>query len=297
MTRNRSTILTIACAVALALATSRVQSASISISTATTNNSSVTATAITVTQSNGNSSGGAGIQSLNVINPGTSAILAPGATVSASTQYIANIAADRDQIGNQTATGQVSVNYTDSFTITPDIATATYNVIITSSLLGALTGNNDSAGNSSTGAVSITNVAGSLGGTPNPNLALAVAGSGAKPASGTSSATISGSNLLSLGPFTGTQTLQLTFTWTMSATSNGGAALQTGPEEAVRLGAAGQLAFATADDYPGVGSRTQALDGHFVSIVATVVSVPEPSTIGLAAIAGLALIGFRRRMS
>ena len=99
---------------------------------------------------------------------------------------------------------------------------------------------------------------------------------------------ISGAGNITLGPFSGTQSFQLTFTWTMSASSTGGP-LSGGPEEAVRLGAAGQLGFATADDYPGVGSRTQANDGQIVNFSAFVLSVPEPSGMVLAA---LGAIGF-----
>ena len=54
----------------------------------------------------------------------------------------------------------------------------------------------------------------------------------------------------------------------------------------------------TADDYPGVGSRTQANDGHFVNIATTITAVvPEPGTAMLLSLglAGLAKFGARKR--
>ena len=47
---------------------------------------------------------------------------------------------------------------------------------------------------------------------------------------------------------------------------------------------AGDVKSTTADDYPGVGSRTQSDDGHFVDVKATIISVPEPETGGLLAL-------------
>jgi PEP-CTERM motif len=276
---------------ALISGASRVDAALISITTATSNSSSITATAIS-----GNNGAG-GVQTLNVTNSGTSATLVPGATVTASTDYIANIAADRDSAGSGTkASGTISVNYTDTFTVTPDIPTATYTLLINTMVLGALTGNNDSAASASSGTVSTTDIAGSLNGMPDPGLGLSVAASGSKPSSGTTSAQFTGSSSLPLGPFTGTQIFQLNFTFTLAASSTSGL-LAGGPEEAVRLGGAGQLSFSTADDYPGVGSRTQANDGDFVTITATVATAPEPGTFVLAALAGcgFSLIAWRRR--
>lgn len=90
------------------------------------------------------------------------------------------------------------------------------------------------------------------------------------------------------------QNLSVRFTWNMSATSPQGLIIG-GDETSVRLGGSGPLGGASADEYPGVGGRNQALDGHFVNITATMVSVPEPSTVLMAGMAGLGLVVCGRR--
>ncbi|MBX3026564.1 hypothetical protein KF840_16790 [bacterium] len=61
---------------------------------------------------------------------------------------------------------------------------------------------------------------------------------------------------------------QLNFSWTTSCNSPGGGALVGGDECAVRAGLPATISGQTAGDYPGAGSlsRTQANDGHFVSV-------------------------------
>jgi hypothetical protein len=65
------------------------------------------------------------------------------------------------------------------------------------------------------------------------------------------------------------------------------------------MGTAGIITTTTADDYPGLGSRTTSQatctvltscgDGHKVGVKATVIAAPEPHTAGLLAFGTLAL--------
>src|SRR5690606_19717097 len=59
----------------------------------------------------------------------------------------------------------------------------------------------------------------------------------------------------------------LTFSWTGGCSSQDSSIFSTGGDEcAVRMGIAAAYSGETAGDYPGVGSRVQANDGHFVTV-------------------------------
>jgi len=78
---------------------------------------------------------------------------------------------------------------------------------------------------------------------------------------------------------TGPQSLQLRFQYQLLVRSEGS-------EASIRFGIPGTLAGMTADDYPGVGNRDPADDGHFVTI--TVVGGPTPvPTVGPAGVVAL----------
>lgn len=252
------------------------------------------------TLSGGGSGDRAQNNTLTTTNSGTSTPDALLATVVAGTRFTANVAADRgSSTSGGTATASLAVNYTVNFSVTPDVLhpLVQYTVTIDTSILGAATALDDASGTGGSGNANITNVAGFLGVNPNANLSLANAASqgGTSSTSGVQSQT-SGSNQLVLGPFTGVQNLSVRFTWNMSASSPQGFVIG-GDETSVRLGGSGPLGGASADEYPGIGGRNQANDGHFVNITATMVSVPEPSTMIMAGMAGLGLVVCGRRRS
>jgi hypothetical protein len=250
-----------------------------------------------VTLTGGGSGDRAQAHSVSATNPGTFVADALNATVNAASRYIGNVAADRGSaFSGGTANATLNVNYTVNFQITPDNLDAfhTYTVAIGTNMLGAATQLDDASGVSNGGTATITNVSGFLGVNPNAGLNLASAASQGGTSSTSGAATqFSANNLLNLGPFSGVQNLSVRFTWAMTATSP--QAVNGGDETSVRLGASGPLGGASADSYPGVGNRTQANDGHFVNIAATMVTVPEPSTFILAGMAGVGIVLAARR--
>ena len=187
-----------------------------------------------------------------------------------------------------------TVNYTSQFVISFDVtanAGQTWALTIDTSRIGALTLVNDGSGPSS---ATLKGVTGSLtgAGSLTGSLDLAAVGTlsgnngGNQPFSQTGSATISGVG-------TGAaQAVTLTFNWTSSTTSTRGpGGANRGDEAAIRMGIDSAMSSFTADNYPGVGNRTLANDGFFVS--ATL--VPEPGTMLMmfAGLVGLALFGRR----
>lgn len=131
--------------------------------------------------------------------------------------------------------------------------------------VGAITGT-QSGGTLASGSLGLPAL-GTLVSAPDANQDLAAAGSAVLTGSGTGSAIAH----------------QLRFTWDASCSSTGNST-DSGSECAVRLGLEsdiapnGILGCMDADDYPGVGGRIQANDGHFVDVVAECTFLATPPT-------------------
>jgi hypothetical protein len=221
------------------------------------------------------------------------------AMVNASTRFASTVAADRgSSTSGGTAVAQNAVNYAISFSVTPDFAASLYKIDISTLIFGAASARDDHSGVGSSGVASMTNVSGFLDNNPNAglNLVSAATRNGTNNTSGQDTQ-FSANNLLSLGPFSGPQNFTLRFTMTMRAESPQN--FIGGDEQAVRMGISDPLAGSSPDNYPGNPARVLANDGHFVSIKATILEVPEPSTYALAAMSFVSLgaVALRRRRS
>lgn len=281
-------VLAVACALLVGATESR---AAFIVNAAGTNSSSFSG-------SGGGSGDRAGNSSLSTANS-ASALPTIGAVFTATSRYVSNVAADRGSaLSGGTANATMNTNYTVVFTVNPGAVTPaiTYDLSINTSILGALTAIDDAAGLSSGGSSSISNISATVNAVANPTLSLATNASigGTSSTSGTQTV-ISKNGNISLGTFTGVQVVTLNFTWQTKASSPQNVA--GGDEHAVRLGLNDVLGGNGADNYPGVGSRDINQDGHFVSVKATLLTVPEPSTYAMAIMAGLGavLFGWRRR--
>jgi hypothetical protein len=193
-------------------------------------------------------------------NTSTVAIAGTPTATSFGTRYASITSADTGVLTSPQHTQQLQSQYTITFTVT---APHTYALEVDSLLSGALTLVDDNAGTASAACSNVigsqtggTLVQGTLGLTGPPTLSGGAGGATAF--SPQASAIITGTS----GGVPKTHTL--TFAWSTSATSSGG--VGGGDEGAVRLGLAGQDPNASADDYPGIGQRTQAVDGHFVTV-------------------------------
>lgn len=207
-----------------------------------------------------------------------------------STRYAMLVGTD---IGNNPT---ISESFTASYTITLGILGSPgedWQLLLDTSRTGALTIVNDGGGSASATLGAVTGAA--TGGALSGSLGLAAVGTTSNagspttspntPFAQTSSAVLSGVGTGAL------QTITLSFSWTAGTTSTRQGT--NGDEAAVRLGLTSTASFFTADDYPGVGTRTQANDGHFVS--ATLIPEPETAVLLTAGLAGLAWSSRRRR--
>jgi hypothetical protein len=251
--------------------------------------------------------GAASISNLTVVlNPGNTAnfrdnagaeaseiISAVGVVSSTSsaflTRYSAGVFADAGGGGADDTTATLNANYTISFDVI-NAVNQIWQLTLDTSRVGARTAVTDGNG---TSAFDLTAVVGSLSGAGSitaGSLALAAIANSTQGTSvdlafnQTGSAQIQG---------IGNGTVSLTFTFSANATSDvqGNA----GDEAAIRMGEEETLDSFTAGEYPGVGGRTQANDGHFVSAAISQIGVvPEPGTALLLAF-GLATVALQRR--
>lgn len=189
-------------------------------------------------------------------------------------------------------------SYTISFTVSAGIGT-TYDLILDTSRIGALTRVDDGTGG---GNASISAVTGLYGVNAAPSIsAFSVGAVSLGQGTGAANTPFSqSSSTVTISGLTGSNTINLSFSWsaTANSTCSGTGCSATGNDEmAVRLGLPGTGSGVTATDYPGVGGRVQSGDGHFVTANAVVTSVvPEPVTLALLGlgVVGLAVSGRRR---
>lgn len=194
---------------------------------------------------------GAQITSIVGVQPGANA-------TTFTTRYAAIVATDTGIFTSATRT--LNANYTITFTVT---APSTYELTVNTSRVGALTLVDDGSASATatTGAATGGQTGGVLSG-GSLNLAalsnLSGNGGGNAPFNQSSVATITG---VSNGV---PQVHTLTFTWTSSCNSASG--ITGGDECAVRMGLPATFSGQTVGLYPGIGSRVQANDGHFVTV-------------------------------
>ncbi|MEW6269243.1 MAG: hypothetical protein AB1689_08105 [Thermodesulfobacteriota bacterium] len=165
--------------------------------------------------------------------------------------------------GDRTET--LNTDYTVSFTVT---APGAYRLNVNTVRRGALTRNSDGGGNAS---LDIGGVSGSFtgGSLTSGGLGLGDPGSVGNDGSSTNLPFDQSASAVITGVSNGSPvTHTLRFTWSQNCRSDttGFLGANGGDECAVRGGIAIQYGGESAGDYPGVGGRNQANDGHFVSV-------------------------------
>ena len=220
----------------------------------------------------------------SVVDAGGSAANSLGASVTAGTRYAEYAWADN-------GFGVTNPSFTADYRVTLDITGVSVGTIfdleIDTSRLGALTLVEDCCfGSTMFASASIGALTALVNGTPDGGLAMAalslndpVSLSGSplnQDINQSSTVTLSGLNS------SNTQFV-LDFTWMSEVFSNN-------DEAALRLGLESSVPGVSADDYPGVGSRTIADDGHFVGFTATVTAAAPEPTLLLLMVVGFAVV-------
>ena len=280
----RSTVVLLFIALGMLLvSTAAVQAITISGVTATTN---VGDSGFVSASQNGSDS------ATSVTNAGGASADTLGATVSAGTRYTQYAWGDAD-FGSTTL--NTNSDYRVVMDITPDDPSTVYTLQIDTTRVGALALEDDSSLYHGDGSAEIGALTGSVNSVADANLGMSSLSMASPPFLGggfgdTASVDINQAGSATIAGLSGNYQLVLDFVWTSQVFSNW-------DEASVRLGLSTSVSGVSVNDYPGIGSRTESLDGHFVNVTATVTStaIPEPTTgllLGLG-LAGLSLRGFR----
>lgn len=217
------------------------------------------------------------------------------AAVQAKTRYASVLGSDSNALNFGARSDSANTNYSVTFTVTPQFLVTTYSLQIDTARLGALIVREEGG---SAGVADITAVTGTLSNPFTGTLNLADI-----PGVNSNSTAVTHINQTAsafvTGPLSGVQVFTLNFSWSQN-TSSGNNVISGGDEGVVLLGLAGPAALiGAADDYPGTAGHTQSNDGHFATITATVLTVPEPSTFVMSFLGslglGLAYLNRRRR--
>jgi len=230
---------------------------------------------------------------VSILNPGTSNADLVGNTVVAQTRYASTQTSDDNGVLAGGADLTATASYEVKFTVTPSVPGETYDLKIDTSRIGAFVLRNEGSGGASN---RLTAVTGTFTG-PSQSLNSLPALPGLD-SNSTVVQDINQSNTSSIVGLSGAVQYTLSFTWQGVTHSANGAV--NADESVILMGLDTRISsdVGAADDYPGTSGRTNpAGDGHFVTITATVATVPEPSTFAIAGIGGigLGLLAIRRR--
>jgi|GEM_PF-2349284 len=226
-----------------------------------------------------------------------------GSSVFISTRLSSLTVADKDSgtfLTQAPNTQNATVNYSLTFTVADPGAGRVYDLRIDTSRIGELTVRNDSSNGTAT--LTLGAITASYTGVGLPSGSNALAGQTLTSAGGNNPAfynnAFNQAGFVTVAGLTGQQTITLGFSWAQNVTSvnSGGLNSGTGDDGAIRLGRS-TTTNGSAGLYPGNNNRNIDLDGHFVTVQATMVVVPEPGTLVMASMAafGFAFMAVRKR--